>query len=265
MKTAAHPLCRALVLVTASCSLAAHAQLFTYAFDDVSTFSGRSSVGGTANNLTFSSFTATNTLSANSNTAGVFAFGSWVAGGATDGSNTFTGSPDATEYLEFTVTPGNGFQYSLSSISLSAGRTSTGPRQFVVRSSADNYTSNLAASATSPLSVVGNNIVQLTDNTTTNLVAGQSITLSSGAFSQLTSALTFRIFAFNAEGAGQFRLDNVAINGAVSAVPEPAATAALAGLGALLCGALARRNKKSSAVRAEDRGDGERGGVSPSA
>lgn len=246
LRPSAFAFCAVLFAVPAS------AQLFTYTFDDVTTSSGRTSAGGTSSHLVFSSFTATSTLSPNSNTGGVFAFGSWVSGGATDGSDSFTGDLDTSEYFEFSITPDNGFSYALSGITFSAGRTTTGPRQFVVRSDADNYATNLTAGAASPLSIVAPNVFQLTDNSSTNLVAGQSITLSSGSFTNLTTSRTFRIFAYNAEGSGQFRIDNVAITGTVSAVPEPATAAALGGAAALLAAVLVRRRKKSSALRAED-------------
>lgn len=241
------------------------AQLFTYTFDDVTTGSGRTSAGGTSSHLVFSSFTATSTLSSNSNTGGVFAFGSWVSGGATDGSDSFTGDLDTSEYFEFSITPDNGFAYALSGIIFSAGRTSTGPRQFVIRSDADNYATNLTAGAAAPLSIVATNVFQLTDNASTNLVSGQSITLSSGSFTNLTTGRTFRIFAYNAESSGQFRIDNVAINGTVSAVPEPATAAGLGGAAALLVAVLVRRRKKSSALRAEDAMSKKRAPFSPSA
>lgn len=208
--------------------------LHTYGFNDVTTSSGRSSAGGTAGQVVFSNFAATATLSANSNTAGVFAFGLWAPGGATNQSNAFTGAIDLTEYFEFSVAPTAGFAVSLHAIEFSAGRTGTGPRQFVVRSDADLFATNLAATASGPLSVVGGDTFQFPDNAATNLLAGQSVALSGLGFTQLATARTFRLYAFNAEGAGQFRLDDVSIHGTVNALPDSLNVAAgLAGLMAL--------------------------------
>lgn len=226
--------------------------LFTYDFADVTTSSGRSSAGGSSGHLQFGNFSATATLSANSNATGIFAFGSWVPGGATDQSDVFTGAPDPAEYYEFTITPDPGYSLTITGISLSAGRTATGPRQFVLRSDADAYVANLAAGAVPPLSVVGGNILQFTDNATTNLVAGQTFTLSGADFSDLLGARTFRLYAFNAEGSGTLRIDDVAIMGSVSAVPEPATTALAAALAALAGTAAIRRRDRRRPLARED-------------
>lgn len=221
--------------------------IFTYAFADVTTSSGSTTLGGTASNLTFSGFTASG-VSTNSNAAGVFAFTSWSSG-AIDASNTFTGAMEPTDYYQFSITPNGGYTYSLSSLNFAAGRTPTGPRQFVVRSSADNYASNLSASAASPLTIVGSNVFQFTDNSSTNLVTGQSITLSSGSFSNLTGTTTFRIFAYNAESTGSFRIDNLGIAGSsAAAVPEPSTYAAIFGAVALVGAAIHRRRQRAKAV-----------------
>lgn len=226
--------------------------LFTYAFNDVTTISGRSSAGGASGNVQFGSFTATATLSANSNATGIFAFGSWVPGGATDQSDAFTGGLDPAEYYEFTITPDPGHSLTITGISLSAGRTATGPRQFVLRSDADAYAANLAASAVPPLSVAVGNILQFTDNAATNLVAGQSFTLSGADFSDLLGSRTFRLYAFNAEGSGTLRIDDVAILGSVSAVPESATASLVAALAALAGTAAVRRLGRRRAAATED-------------
>lgn len=224
------------------------AQVFTYNFSDVTTSSGRTSAGATAGALTFSSFTATASISTNSNAAGIFAFNGWGTG-ASNGSDTFSGSVDGTKFFEFTVTPAEGFSYTLTSITFASGRTSTGPRQFAVRSSLDSFSENLTAGASTPVSVVTGDVFQFTDNGTTNLVSGQSVTLGGEPFSHLTSSTTFRFYAFNSESTGFFRLDNVAIHAttAAVAVPEPAAYAGLCSAAALgLAVALRKRRKRTN-------------------
>jgi hypothetical protein len=216
--------------------------LFTYTFSDVTTSSGKSSAGSVASNITFSSFTASSAVAANSSAANVFGFATWTTG-ATNGSNTFSGALDLTRYYEFTLTPQIGYSLSLTDISFDAGRSATGPRQFAIRSSSDSYASNIAGTATGVVSTVGGNLFQFTDNASTNLIAGQSITMS--AFTNLTTALTLRIYAFNAEaGTGTFRIDNLAINGTVSAIPEPSTYAAIFGALAL-AGVVVHRRRQA--------------------
>lgn len=232
------------------CAVVAHTAaaqtLFTYTFADVTTSSGRSSTGGVASNVTFSSFSASTSVAANSSAAGVFGFATWTTG-ATNGSNTFSGSVDANRYYEFTITPQSGYTVSLSSITFDAGRSSTGPRQFVIRSSNDSYVSNISGTGSGAVSTVSGNIFQFTDNSSTNLVAGQSITMSS--FTNVTSPLTLRIFGFNAEaGTGTLRIDNLAVNGSVTAVPEPSTYAAMAGAVALL-GVMVHRRRQRLATK----------------
>jgi len=193
------------------------AALFTYTFADVTT-SSSSSAGGAAGNLTFSSFTASG-VGADSTATGVFSFSGWTTG-ATNASDSFGHGLNASDYFEFTITPDAGFQFSLTSLDFSAGRTTTGPRQFAIRSSADGFASNLVPSvADDHESVVATNVVQFTDNTATALYSGNAINLNGASFTDVTSSLTFRIYAFNAEStAGAFRVDDFAINGTVSAL-----------------------------------------------
>jgi hypothetical protein len=217
--------------------------LFTYTFSDVTQTSGKTSAGGSANNIVFSDFAASANVSANSAAANLFGFDTWSTG-ATNGTNTFTGSVDPLRYYEFTITPQTGYSLSLSNITFDAGRSSTGPRQFVIRTSNDSFTSNLSGTASGVVSIVSGNVFQFTDNTSTNLVTGQSVSLS--AFSNLTTALTLRIYAYNAElSGGTFRIDNVAINGSVTAIPEPSTYAAIFGALALAGVMIHRRRKQA--------------------
>jgi MYXO-CTERM domain-containing protein len=226
-------------------AVAARGQLFTYSFSDVVSGSSATSAGGSAGNVVFSNFSASG-VGAASNAGGVFSFTTWTTG-ATNGSNTFTGGRDATDYFQFTVTPSAGFNLTLASLTFSAGRTSTGARQFSIRSSLDGFATNLTASVTDAnMSVVGSNVFQFSDNATTSIFGGDKITLGGTAFTNVSAPITFRIYAYNAEsGAGAFRIDDFSINGSasLSAVPEPASTAAAIGGVALLAAWRRRRHR----------------------
>ncbi len=112
-----------------------------------------------------------------------------------------TGALDVNDYYEFTATPNAGFELDLTSLVFSERRSGTGIRTFEIRSSLDGYSTTIGA----PIGVP--------DNTSTRT---QTIILPSPTFENLTSAITFRIYGYNAEGAtGTWRIDNVNLNGAV--------------------------------------------------
>ncbi len=50
---------------------------------------------------------------------------------------------DLNDYVEFTITPNSGYQFSISSIELQHERESNGPQNFVLRTSQDGFTNNL--------------------------------------------------------------------------------------------------------------------------
>jgi hypothetical protein len=201
--------------------------LFTYAFNDVTTSSGTSSAGGMASGITFSNFTAVG-VSANPNASGRFSFTNQSLG-ATNGSDTFSGAINPAKYDEITVAPPSGATVHLSSITFTLQRSGTGIRQYSVRSSIDNFSTNLSASiqpANSDLSVVSApepNIFQVSDSTTV-AETGSTIILG-GSFSAITSPITFRFYGYNAEGsAGTFSLDDVEIFGWINSGSLPVVT-----------------------------------------
>lgn len=203
----------------------AQSTLFTYAFGDVvSGTSGTTSAGGVANNVTFGSFTAVGTQG-QPNAGGRFSFIDWSLG-ATNGSDSFTGVIDLAQYYEVTLTPDVGFSLDLDNISFVLQRSSTGIRQYSVRSSIDGFASNLAASispANASLSVVNapqTNIFQVTD-AATGANSGSLVTLG-GLFDAITTAVTFRFYGWNAEqSGGTFSLDNVAFTGLTASAAGP--------------------------------------------
>ncbi|MGE0566860.1 MAG: T9SS type A sorting domain-containing protein [Bacteroidia bacterium] len=173
----------------------------------------------TANGVTFGSFSAvgyTNFPTANE----VFNFNNQPLG-ATNGDNTtFTGAVDPSKYYEVTLTPMASSTITLNEITFNMSRSSTGPRHWVVRGSADSYGANLPASiapSNSNISVQGGDVFFWNDDAYTvtggKQEVGSKITLGSGYQNQ-TSAMTFRWYSYDAEGnAGTFRLDTVTISG----------------------------------------------------
>jgi PKD repeat protein len=170
--------------------------------------------------LQFTQFQASG-VSINPNMDGVFAFTGWGEGGAA-GSTSYsdmTGSINTSKYYEFTVTPRAGSAMSLTELKFRAGRAASGPRAFAVRTSMNNYANNVAAS----VAPANANLVVLSNPNPANTfffasdtaiaVNGAKVTLG-GSFTSLTGAVTFRIYAFNAEdAAGAFSIDNVELVG----------------------------------------------------
>ena len=107
------------------------------------------------------------------------------------------------DYMEFTITPNSGYQFSVSSIVIQFQRSSTGPSALALRSSLDGYTTNLDA------------IKTIIDNTST-----QTFTFT---FSQSnsTSAVTYRLYSYaestlGSGGPGDGSGNDIVINGTVT-------------------------------------------------
>jgi hypothetical protein len=200
-------------------------QLTSYQFSDVTTSSGTSSAGDSSYlGAVFSSFTAVGT-SANSNAMGRFSFTNQPLG-ASNGSDVFTGGIDLSKYYEFTVSPVPSYTINLQTIKFTLQRSGTGIRQYSVRSSLDNFSTNLSASISpgnSDLSVVNipqPNIFQVSDSTT-SAEGGTTITLDS-RFYAVPGPVRFRIYGYNGESSvGTFSVDNVAIVGSVESARVP--------------------------------------------
>jgi hypothetical protein len=196
-----------------------------YSFDNVAAGSSSTTDPTTvpaATGITFGSFSAVGTP-AQPNAGSRFSFANWPLG-ASSNSDIFTGSINTSEYYAVTITPQAGFALSLSGITFTLQRTSTGIRQYAVRSSADTYAANLAASiapANLTLSVVAGNIFQVAE-ATTSAQTGSTITLGSTGYTNITGPITFRFYGFNARTtAGTFSIDDVKISGTATAVNAP--------------------------------------------
>jgi hypothetical protein len=149
------------------------------------------------------------------------------SGGAYFTANGWTGASPGTNYFSFTLQPSPGHEFSVTSLSFGYRTTSTGPTDFVVRSSADAYAANLIA----------------------GILVGDSTWHSTGTLAftlpGLDEATTFRIMASGASSSlGTFRIDDVTLGGAVSAVPEPGTYALI--LGAAVLGVLVLRRRPIS-------------------
>jgi hypothetical protein len=115
---------------------------------------------------------------------------------------------DLTDYFSFSVSPSVNYKTSLTKIELDLFRSGTGPQTWALRSSLDNFAADLT---TIDLSGVNSK----TDN---------EIVLSSD-FSDLTTAVEFRIYGFAATGAaGTGQIDNVQVFGSVTALPPSSNT-----------------------------------------
>ena len=161
------------------------------------------------------------TASANS---GTFSASAWTTGA----------SLDLSDYYSFSITPNHSSLMSLSTLTLDERRSSTGIRDWVVRSSLDNFGSDLSHFA-----------VPDDSNTRT----GQTTTFG-GIFANLFDGVEFRIYGYNAEsGAGTWRIDNVQLQGSFSfsAVPEPQEYALVVGTRLLLF-ALVRRKRRAETI-----------------
>lgn len=200
-----------------------------YNFNDVTTTTGTVDTTATPDQviltktrIAFGSFEAVG-VSANSAENGLFAFTDWDAGAA-DGEtdyNNLTGVINTGKYYEFTITPQMLQAMSISEVSFRVGRNETGARTFAIRSSANNYASNLLAaiSPTSPqLSVRPGNVFFFTNDADVT-VSGAKLTLNTtppmtSLFSNVYTPVTFRIYAYNAEDpTGTFEIDNVTVGG----------------------------------------------------
>jgi cysteine-rich repeat protein len=120
---------------------------------------------------------------------------------ATTASNTFnangwnTADLDPTAYYAFTVTPAASFAMNLQVFEFDEQRSGTGPVTYVVRSSLDGFTADLATGATAAA------------------LAPHQILLGA-EFTNLTAPVEFRIYAFGTTASGgTWRIDNVEVYG----------------------------------------------------
>ena len=167
-------------------------------------FATESAVPTTAG-MTFGAFSRANVTAAA--VAGEFSSSAW----------TIASSLDTAEYVQFTLTPSSGtitfssFSFFIDSHKANGGGNDGGPNDLAIRLFASSDLSTVLAAQT----YTG---VQDTRQTLTFDPADQT---SAAGF-------TIRLYGWNAENAsGALSFDNVAVDGSLSAVPEPANVALL--------------------------------------
>jgi hypothetical protein len=116
-------------------------------------------------------------------------------------------SSSSNDYFYWTVGPTGCNEIDFSSLEIAFERSSSGPQNFALRSSIDNYASDIWSY-----------------NYTSTVVQSQTISLASGSFQNLTTNVTFRIYGWAAtSGSGTFSINSFVFNGAVNALPSPVA------------------------------------------
>jgi hypothetical protein len=198
----------------------ARAQILVYGFSSSSTGPSSSNASITGGALSTGGGVVTT-----SNSSPVSSGYSGASGSYFLSDNSWTGVAPGTNYFQFTVTPAS-VSVSITSIAFGyrESGTSTGPTNFFIRSSADSYGSDLGSGS----------LVNSDNNWHTT--GATSVTLT------FISATTFRIYANGAaSNTPTLRLDDLTLNGSVSAVPEPATAAMGCGVVALGVTAIVRR------------------------
>lgn len=119
---------------------------------------------------------------------------------------------DGSAYYEFTLTPANGFQVSVTGLSFGSRSTSTGPKAYSLRSSVDSFASDLATGT-----------ITITNPATWVLYSVNGLALSSGA------PVTLRLYGYNGSGSASlstanFRIDDLTVSLTVSTGGAPAPT-----------------------------------------
>lgn len=176
----------------------ASAQILTFEFSALA--GGEATAGSNANdaNLTTSTISRGSGLTATGNT-----------GRYNSNAITTATSLDVNDYVEFAITPQSGKKFSISSIVVQHQRSGTGPLTFALRSSVDNFATDLGA--------VSNG----TDVTTTQ-TATFTFTLTDA-----TSAITYRLYPYASEagtgtwGPGDGVGDDIVVNGTTGDAPLP--------------------------------------------
>jgi hypothetical protein len=112
--------------------------------------------------------------------------------------NGWGGSLDTNDYFEFTMDANSGYTLDLTSLTLTMQKSSTGPGNLAIRSSLNNFGSNL----------------QMGTVTGTNTV---TFSLSDASFNALSESITFRIYAWGATaGTGTLSVNDFSFEGTVN-------------------------------------------------
>jgi hypothetical protein len=128
-------------------------------------------------------------------------------GGYAANNYTTSNSLDANDYMYFTITPNIGYQLNFESFDYEEERTNdNGPEDFSFRSSLDDYGSSIQS-------------YTLTSENATN----RSIGLGDSEYQGVQSAITFRLFGWDASGGSsgsrEYSINNFAFLGTVTMIP----------------------------------------------
>jgi hypothetical protein len=115
---------------------------------------------------------------------------------------------DANDYFYFTLTPSAGYEIDFSSFVYTAQASGTGPTTVVIRSSVDNYTANIGSPG---------------------LNSG-TISLTAAAYQNVSSAITFRVYAWGgSSAAGTYSINDFTFNGTINAAAPTITTGTVSG------------------------------------
>ena len=151
-----------------------------------------------------------------------------ASGGNNAGAASRTGSlntgASGSAYFQFTLTPANGYNFTLTGISFGSRGTSTGPQAYSLRSSLDSYAADITTG-----SLLANSTWALKSNTGLNL-NGQGN----------ANPVTFRLYGYNGSGSpsantANWRIDDLTLTVTVSNAPSSASVGSTQNL----CGTLA--------------------------
>jgi len=132
------------------------------------------------------------------------------------------------DYIEFTISANSGFEIDYTDLTVALQRSNSpgSATDVFLRTSLDGYTSTVGTA--SP----------------TTSFAEYTISLSSIEFQNVSSDITFRLYAFGGDTAtSSLRHDNLTVLGTVTAIPEPATTGLLMTAGVVAFAGFRRKRK----------------------
>lgn len=143
-----------------------------------------------------------------------------LASQTTSGATSLADAVTADSYFEFTITPDVGQSIDFNSITLEAARGGGSNRGLGVASSADDYATFLPDT----LPVTG---IETQEDVYTNYAVDVT------SLTQITGAVTFRVYLWSGAVTNTIYLDNITADGVISPIPEPSTYAAIFGVGVL--------------------------------